>query len=143
MSSLAELVADLPARVHRGVATTKEAREQIVDEPYSDEAYEQWLADLRAEEARRGSILPSERPQRPLDPTKLREGALADLLIEKNRTPWGGNTIIGAAPPTHLGLKATLRSYLDAKEPCDRYDSLIRHAATALALAEAIAAGRA
>jgi hypothetical protein len=159
MSSLASLVDDLPARVHR--APTRREQREAEYQPYSDETHAQWLRDLDAEAADRATILPSERRARPLNPDALREGALADMIVEMNRRAGGigmdrglsdsrdwfgpepkvGHK--GPAPASNLGMKATLRSYLDAREPCDRYDSLIRHAATALMLAEQIAAGRA
>jgi hypothetical protein len=158
MSSLASLVDDLPARVHRGPTRIKQREAE--HQPYSDETHAQWLRDLDAEAAHRATILPSERRPRPLNPDALREGALADMIVEMNRKASGIGTDRdaysrdwfgpepkvghkGPAPASNMGLKATLRSYLDAREPCDRYDSLIRHAATALMLAEQIAAGRA
>jgi hypothetical protein len=131
MSSLSSLVDDLPARVHR--APTRVEQREAEHQPYSDETHAQWL----------------------------REGALADVIVEMNRKAGGvgierGLGLIhdwfgpepkvghkGPAPASNMGLRATLRSYIDAREPCDRYDSLIRHAATALMLAEQVAAGRA
>jgi hypothetical protein len=141
--NLADLVADLPARVHQGTATTREAREAIVNDPYSNNVHQQWLRDLDKEAATRATILPFERPPRKLDEDAIREGALADLVIEKHRRSHAGTANIGPAPASREGLRDTLRSFINAQEPCDRYDALIRHAAVALMLAEEISAGRA
>jgi hypothetical protein len=153
--NLADLVADLPPRVHRVTeATTRKTRREIERAPYSDEVHEQWLRDLdREAEAR--DTLPNVRAARVLKDEELERAILADLIHELNRTVKENVTVVssdslppvratrGPAPATNEGLRATLRSYLDARESCDRFDSLIRHAATALLLAEAVAEGRA
>lgn len=167
MSSLASLVEDLPVRVQRV------RRVVIEDEPtdaYTDEAREQWLDELEREAASRSEVLPSMRVARRLFGEDLERAVMADLIYEMNRkvkrengaddamaTGWGNavlkygddermppaSPVNGPAPVSNIGLRSTLRSYLDARESCDRYDALIRHAATALLLAEAIADGRA
>lgn len=166
MSSLASLVEDLPVSVQRI------RRVRIEDAPtdaYTEEARAEWLDELDREAEVRGEVMPDVRAARRLYGEDLQRSILADVVYELNRkvrresedepvlTTWGpGSTrngdderlaaatpVTGPAPATNEGLRATLRSYLDAHEPCDRFDALIRHAATALLLAEQIAVGRA
>jgi hypothetical protein len=165
MSTLASLVEDLPVSVQRI------RRVRIEEGPldaYTEEARTEWLDELDREAEVRGEMLPNVRAARRLFGEDLQRAILADLVYELNRTVkrpqdeaplvtgWGrgvkdgddermpvATAIKGPAPVTNMGVRATLRSYLDAQEPCDRHDALIRHAATCLLLAEQIAVGRA
>lgn len=166
MSSLASLVDDLPVSVRR---VRRVRIEEGTSDAYTEEARTAWLDELDREALVRGDMLPNVRAARRLYDEDLQRSILADLLHEMNRavkrpgddsavlTGWGYGSgksgddekmepitaVVGPAPITNLGLRATLRSYLDAREPCDRFDALVRHAATALLLAEQIAVGRA